>query len=167
MALLLMHLFLAQTCDSCLWARPLTKAVRNFLKPGGIASWSPVSEASCSRQAEAGKWTLPAATAKHRSHCSPAKIGSDASAPPKPPKAGKIMAQYLQKAIILHTSGVQAVPKFRPLGPDENSGMLSPGDSRSQAFLRCLGLRVGIGVLKHQAWSLVGPAFTMAYGAST
>ena len=30
---------------------------------------------------------------------------------PKPPKVGKIMAQNLQKAIILHTFGVQVSPK--------------------------------------------------------
>ena len=28
---------------------------------------------------------------------------------PKPPKVGKIMAQHLEKAVILHTFGVQAI----------------------------------------------------------
>ena len=34
---------------------------------------------------------------------------------PKPPKVGKIMAPYPEKAIILHTLGVQVKPK--PLNP--------------------------------------------------
>ena len=31
---------------------------------------------------------------------------------PKPPKVGEIMAQYLQKAMILHAVGVQVAPSL-------------------------------------------------------